>query len=299
MEILIKNIRKNKLGKLLEEVSLKMFNTYKLNPKARVIFYPKDINSLKEVLSYLNEKKIKYIILGKGSNVIFNFNYYDGMIIKLDFFNDLKIEGTLVTVGSGYSLAKLAMDTAKQGLSGLEFASGIPGTVGGAVYMNAGAYKLDMGYIVKKIKVLTPDYNIKTLYNKGLKFHYRTSFLKENKGYICLEATLQLVRKDKNEILNLIKTRKEKRMETQPLEYPSAGSAFRNPENDYAGRLIEELNLKGYNVNGAEISLKHANFIINKNKCNGEDIVKIIDLVKKEVLKKYNIELILEQEIIN
>lgn len=298
MEELIKIIRKNKLGKLLESVSLKIFNTYKLSPQARVIYYTKDIPSLIYVLTYLKEHNLKYIILGKGSNVIFNFDYYDGMIIKLDYLNSLEINGTTVTVGSGYSLPKLAMHTAKLGLSGLEFAQGIPGTVGGSIYMNAGAYKKDMGYIVTKIKVLTPDLKVKTMYNKDLNFHYRSSFLKEHKDYICLEATLKLARQDKEEILNLIKTRRAKRLESQPLEYPSAGSVFRNPENNYAGKLIEDLNLKGYNINGAEISTKHANFIINKNKCSGKDIVSLINLIKDKVYEEYKINLVLEQEII-
>ncbi len=298
MENLIKKIRKEKLGKLLQDVSLKMFNTYKLNPKAKVVFYPKNIDSLIEVMKYIKEKNIKHIVLGRGSNVILNFDYYDGVIIKLDYFNDLKIENNKVVVGSGYPLIKLSLLTAKKGLSGLEFASGIPGSVGGAVYMNAGAYKSDMGYIVKEATVLTPSLEIKTISNKDLNFHYRTSFLKENKDYICLEATLILVKKDTHEIMELIKSRKEKRLATQPLNYPSAGSVFRNPKDDFAGRMIEELNLKGYNINGAEISSKHANFIINKDKCSGKDIVKLINLVKDKVKKEYNIDLILEQEII-
>ena len=151
---------------------------------------------------------------------------------------------------------------------------------------------------VKEATVLTPSLEIKTISNKDLNFHYRTSFLKENKDYICLEATLILVKKDTHEIMELIKSRKEKRLATQPLNYPSAGSVFRNPKDDFAGRMIEELNLKGYNINGAEISSKHANFIINKDKCSGKDIVKLINLVKDKVKKEYNIDLILEQEII-
>lgn len=298
MDDLIKKIRKEKLGKILQDVSLKMFNTYKLNAKARVIYYPDSITSLIEVIRYIKENDIKYFILGKGSNVIFNFDYYDGIMIKLDYFNDIDVNGTEVRVGSGYPLVKLALVTAKKGLSGLEFAAGIPGSLGGAVYMNAGAYKSDMGYIVKKVKVLTPTLEVITMLNKELNYHYRTSYLKEHDGYICLEATLKLVKKDKSEILDLIKTRREKRQLTQPLEYPSAGSVFRNPNNDFAGRLIEEVNLKGYNINGAEISSKHANFIINKGKCEGKDIVELINLVKDKVKKKYNIDLILEQEIV-
>ena len=164
--------------------------------------------------------------------------------------------------------------------------------------MNAGAYKSDMGYVVQKVKVLTPDLEVKTLYNKDLNYHYRSSFLKENKDYIVLEATLSLKHGKKEAIMDLIKTRKEKRFASQPLEYPSAGSVFRNPKDMYAGELIEKSNLKKTNINGAEVSEKHANFIINKGKCSGKDIADLIELVQKKVKEDHGVDLILEQEII-
>ena len=164
--------------------------------------------------------------------------------------------------------------------------------------MNAGAYKSDMGYVVQKVKVLTPDLEVKTLYNKDLNYHYRTSFLKENKDYIVLEATLSLKHGKKEAIMDLIKARKEKRFASQPLEYPSAGSVFRNPKDMYAGELIEKSNLKKTNINGAEVSEKHANFIINKGKCSGKDIADLIELVQKKVKEDHGVDLILEQEII-
>ena len=293
-----KYVKKNKLGKLLEEFSLKGYNTYNVNGKARYIVYPNDVEGLKEIVRYLKENNLKYQVLGYGSNVIFYNKYYDGVIIKLDLFNNLEIKNNKVIVGSGYSLIKVALKTAKLGLTGLEFASGIPGSVGGAVVMNAGAYKSDMGYVVQKVKVLTPDLEVKTLYNKDLNYHYRTSFLKENKDYIVLEATLSLKHGNKEAIMDLIKTRKEKRFASQPLEYPSAGSVFRNPKDMYAGELIEKSNLKKTNINGAEVSEKHANFIINKGKCSGKDIADLIELVQKKVKEDHGVDLILEQEII-
>lgn len=293
-----KYVKKNKLGKLLEEFSLKGYNTYNVNSKARYIVYPNDVEGLKGIVRYLKENNLKYQVLGYGSNVIFYNKYYDGVIIKLDLFNNLEIKNNKVIVGSGYSLIKLALKTAKLGLTGLEFASGIPGSVGGAVVMNAGAYKSDMGYVVQKVKVLTPDLEVKTLYNKDLNYHYRTSFFKENKDYIVLEATLSLKHGKKEAIMDLIKTRKEKRLASQPLEYPSAGSVFRNPKDMYAGELIEKSNLKKTNINGAEVSEKHANFIINKGKCSGKDIADLIELVQKKVKEDHGVDLILEQEII-
>ena len=293
-----KYVKKNKLGKLLEEFSLKGYNTYNVNGKARYIVYPNDVEGLKGIVRYLKENNLKYQVLGYGSNAIFYNKYYDGVIIKLDLFNNLEIKNNKVIVGSGYSLIKVALKTAKLGLTGLEFASGIPGSVGGAVVMNAGAYKSDMGYVVQKVKVLTPDLEVKTLYNKDLNYHYRTSFLKENKDYIVLEATLSLKHGKKEAIMDLIKTRKEKRFASQPLEYPSAGSVFRNPKDMYAGELIEKSNLKKTNINGAEVSEKHANFIINKGKCSGKDIADLIELVQKKVKEDHGVDLILEQEII-
>ena len=194
---------------------------------------------------------------------------------------------------------KVALMSVKRGLSGLEFATGIPGSIGGAIYMNAGAYKSDMGYVVTKIKVLTPKYRVITMVNKELDFHYRTSFLKKHLDYICLEATIKLKKGNKEEIEDLVKERKQRRLETQPLEYPSAGSVFRNPEGMYAGKLIEDLGYKGLTKGGAQISLKHANFIINNNNATAQDIKDLIDFIKEEVKEKYNIDLKVEQEFKN
>ena len=294
---LISDLKKLDIGKVISKPLLKDYTTYKLAGDAIVIVFPDCEESLIDLLKYLRDKKIKHMILGNGSNVIFN-KKYDGVIIKLDNFNSLKIINNTITVGAGYMLNKLATRVSRLGLTGMEFATGIPGTVGGAVYMNAGAYKSDMGYIVTKIKVLTPDYKIKTMYNKDLEFHYRSSFLQHHKDYICLEATITLVKGNPSEIIELIEERKKRRIETQPLEYPSAGSVFRNPEGDFAGRLIEEIGYKGKSVGDAKVSEKHANFIINNGNASGEDIKKLINEIKDKVKEKYDIELHVEQEFI-
>ena len=196
-------------------------------------------------------------------------------------------------------LNKLALRVSRLGFTGMEFATGIPGTVGGAIYMNAGAYKTDMGYIVTSVKVLTPDLEIKVMKNKDLDFHYRSSFLQKNKDYICLEATISLIKGDPDEIMELIDSRKKRRIETQPLEYPSAGSVFRNPEGDFAGRLIEELGFKGKSIGGATVSEKHANFIVNTGNAKGEEIKELINKIKNKIKEKYNIELKVEQEFVD
>lgn len=295
---IIKELKELQVGKVLEDYTLKEHTTYKVGGKAICAVVPEDEKKLITLLSYLKEKSIKYMVLGNGSNVIFNDSGYNGVIIKLDNFNHLNIINNKIVVGAGYPLNKLALRVSRLGFTGMEFAAGIPGTVGGAVYMNAGAYKSDMGYIITSIKVLTPDYEIKTMKNKELDFHYRTSFLQKNKGYICLEATITLIKGNSEEIMEIISERKKRRVETQPLEYPSAGSVFRNPEGDFAGRLIEEIGYKGKNIGGAQVSLKHANFIINAGNATGEEIKELINDIKNKVKEKYNIELKVEQEFV-
>lgn len=294
----IDEIKKLKIGKVIENIDLKKYTTYKAGGIGRVLVIPNDIDSLKKLFIYINEHGIKYKILGFGSNLIFSDGVYEGILIKLDEFNNVSIDKTTIKVGAGYSLIKLSLLAARNDLAGLEFASGIPGSVGGAVYMNAGAYKSDMGYIVKEAKVLTPDNEIITMSNKELDFHYRTSFLQKNPGYICLEATLSLYKGDRNAILDVIRDRKKRRMETQPLEFPSAGSVFRNPPDDFAGRLIEELGYKGKKIGGAMVSTKHANFIINVGNAKGNDIKKLILEIQEKVKEKYDIELKVEQEFV-
>ncbi len=285
-----------KFGTIYENVKQKDYTTYKLSGTIKKVIYPNNVKDLTKLLSYLKQNNIKHKVIGNGSNLIFKDNY-DGVIIKLDRLNKVLINGNVIEVDAGYSLSKLALKTAKLGLSGLEFASGIPGTIGGAIYMNAGAYKKCMRDIVESVTVLNENGELVTLKNKDLKFEYRQSILK-NSNLICLKATLKLAYGNKEEILKKIKDHQYKRLSSQPLEYPSAGSVFRNPEAMFAGKLIEDLNLKGTQIGDAAISEKHANFIINKGNATGKDVIELINLIKDKVKKEYNIELICEQEII-
>ncbi|MBQ2909628.1 MAG: UDP-N-acetylmuramate dehydrogenase [Bacilli bacterium] len=288
------------VGRCEKDVPLSKHTTYKVGGKAKVMVYPKNVDNLIKLMKILKSQNIKHKVLGLGSNVLFSDEVYDGVIIRLSELDHLEFFGrNKVRVGAGYSLMKLSLLTAKKGLAGLEFASGIPGTVGGAVFMNAGAYKSDMGYVVTEVKVLTPDLKIITLENKELNFHYRTSFLQTHPGYICLEAVLKLTKGDKNALDEVIKERRQRRMESQPLEYPSAGSVFRNPEGMFAGKLIEDLGLKGKTIGGAMVSEKHANFIINYKKAKGKDIKKLIELVHQKVLEEYDVDMKIEQEFVN
>ena len=292
-------LEKINCGKVLENCSLKQYTTYRAGGIADYIVFPESIEQLNNLMSYLKEKNIKHKVVGYGSNLLFSDDGYRGVLIKLDALHTCEFYGTKVVVGAGYPLMKLAIKAAKLGLTGLEFAAGIPGTIGGAIYMNAGAYKSDMGYIVSEIKVLTPELTVKTMYNRELEFHYRTSFLQTHPGYICLEATLILTKGTEAAIRSVMEDRKKRRLMTQPLEYPSAGSVFRNPEGVAAGKLIEDCGLKGMRIGGAEVSRKHANFIINVDHANANDIRKLILTVQDTVWKKKKIKLKCEQEFVD
>lgn len=294
---IVEELKKLKCGKVIADVDLKDYTTYQLCSRASAMIFPENVEQLKRVLEFLKEKNVKHKILGNGSNLIFG-NRYEGVLIKLNAFDHLKIDDTKIVVGAGYSLMKLALKVSRMGLTGLEFATGIPGSVGGSIYMNAGAYKSDMGYVVRKVVVLTPNLDIQVLSNAEMNFHYRTSFLQEHPEYVCLEAEIDLRKGDKEAIMEVINDRKKRRLESQPLEYPSAGSVFRNPPDDYAGRLIEVIGYKGKNIGDAEVSMKHANFIINKGKANGDDIKKLILEIKEKVKEETGIDLKIEQEFV-
>lgn len=295
---IVEEIKKLNIGDIVENVDIKKYTTYHVGGTARALVYPNDENCLIKLIKLLKDNNIRYKVIGRGSNLIFDNKFYDLILIKLDKFDFLKIEGTEVSVGAGYPLIKLATRLSRLGFSGIEFATGIPGSVGGAIFMNAGAYKSDMGYIVKSVTVLTPELEIEELTNYDLDFHYRTSFIQKNPGYICLSATFILNKSDADKVMQLVEDRKKRRLETQPLEYPSAGSVFRNPEGDYAGRLIEEIGYKGKRIGGAMVSNKHANFIINYDNATGEDVKQLITEIKSIIKDKYNIDLKVEQEFV-
>lgn len=280
-----------------KDISLKKYNTYRLDVKCGYLIYPSNTKELIDLLKYLKESNISYFILGGGSNIILAKPYFD-VVIKLDKLNNIEIKDNIVTAEAGVSLIYLANLCMNNNLNGLAFAGGIPGMVGASTAMNAGAYKEDMASIVKEVKVVTPSLEVITLTNKDLNYSYRNSFLKEHKDYICTEVTLEMSYLDKDKIKETMTSRKKRRIDTQPLDKPSAGSVFRNPEGLSAGKLIEDAGLKGYKIGGAEISTKHANFIVNTGDATYEDILELIDYTKKKIKEIYNIDLILEQEII-
>lgn len=299
MNNFILELEKLNLGKIEKDISLSTLTTYKTGGIAKLVVYPNNINNLKQLLKLIHKHNIKYFILGKGSNTLFSDKEFNGVIIKLDKLNNFEIKETEIYVESGMILSKLVQASVKNELTGLEFAIGIPGTIGGAIYMNAGAYGSKMSNIVKSVIILDEKLQIEEIPLEKLKFDYRYSIFQANKNLICVAANIKLEHGNHDEIASKIKENLLKRKNSQPLKYPSAGSVFRNPEGNYAGKIIEELGLKGKNIGGAEISTKHANFIINKNNATSSDILNLIKLVQKEAKDKYKIDLKLEQQLVN
>lgn len=278
----------------IENASLLNYNTYKLDTKCKLLVFPRDIFEFQEIMYILNGSK--YFILGNGSNIILP-DYYDGVVIKLKYFNNYNIFDEYIEVDSGVMINKLSMELSKLGYKGFEWASGIPGTIGGCIYNNAGCYGSEISDNLIDVTVFC-DNKIYCLRKDELSFSYRNSTFKMNNKFVILKAKFKFEKGDPEELLDLIKVRTNKRIESQPLEYPSCGSVFRNPEGLIAGKLIDEANLKGKCVGGAMVSNKHANFIINNGNATSEDIIKLINEIKNTIKKNYNIDLVLEQEII-
>lgn len=279
------------------DASLKNLNTYKIASKAKYLIEIQTLEGLISILNYLHEHNIKYFILGAGSNIVID-EYFDGAIIKLNGLKKIEVKDNIITCESGAMMPSLSCVSIDHNLTGLEWAINIPGTVGGSIVGNAGAYKKEMFDSLVAVKVLDENFQIKELKKEEIKHSYRHTDLKE-KPWIVLSATFKLEKGDKEESLALVRDRKERRLATQPLDMPSAGSVFRNPLNDHAGRLIEAAGLKGKKIGGAMVSEKHANFIVNTGDATSNDIKNLIKLVHTQVKEKFNVDLVLEQEIID
>lgn len=279
------------------DASLKPYNTYRINGKSKYFIEVKNVDELIKSLKYLKQENIPYFIIGNGSNIVID-NYFDGAIIKLSGLNEIKVNDNIVVCGAGAMMASLAATSINAGLEGLEWAINIPGTVGGSIIGNAGAYNSCMFDTLVSIKVLDENLKIKEIMADSISYEYRNTSLK-NKNIIVLEGTFKLNLGNREELLKVVEDRRERRMASQPLELPSAGSVFRNPKGDYAGRLIEDVGLKGKVIGGASVSEKHANFIVNNGGATSEDIRNLIKLVHDTVLEKHGIDLVLEQEIID
>ncbi|HKM33353.1 MAG TPA: UDP-N-acetylmuramate dehydrogenase [Lachnospiraceae bacterium] len=270
--------------------------TFRVGGNADCFIKMTDSSPLPALLGYLNRVEIPYFIMGNGSNVLVSDQGYAGIIIQFaDGFSDIRVEGCRLYAKAGAFLSKVAIIAREHGLTGLEFAAGIPGTVGGGVVMNAGAYDGEMKLVVESVTVLDREGNELELSNDTMEFGYRTSAIKNN-PFIVTECCFLLKEGDKSTIAAKMEDFQNRRKEKQPLEYPSAGSTFKRPEGHFAGKLIMDAGLRGTRIGGAQVSEKHSGFIINTGNATASDLSRLIAYVQEEVYNQFSVRL--EPEVI-
>lgn len=295
----IEIIKSMNIGECLENEPLYKHTTYKVGGPCTLYVKVRDVEALQKLMCYIKKENIEYFVIGNGSNLLFSDKLFEGVIISLETLKRVAFNGCDISVEAGVSVIYLANEACKYGLSGLEFAGGIPASVGGAIYMNAGAYLSEFSTVITNVTILDENGQIQTLNNEEMNFSYRHSILQDKKDWIVLSCMLRLQPKDVKEIRELMDKRKEKRMSTQPWNQPSAGSVFRNPTEMAAWKCIDECGLRGKEIGGAQISPKHSNFIVNNGYASAKDILSLIQLAQKEVKEKFGIELHTEVRLIN
>ena len=299
MEQLVNELIEADVGRVLVNESLARYTTMKIGGPADILIVPKHVAGIEKTLQLVKQYKTKWTVIGRGSNLLVSDQGIEGVVIRLgEGLDHLEVEKHKVRVGSGYPLIKLSTLLSRQGLAGLEFASGIPGSVGGAVYMNAGAHKSDISSVLSKALILFEDGTIDWLTNKELEFSYRASVLQTKRPGIVLEAEFQLQAGKREEIVRSMQNNKDYRRETQPWNHPCAGSVFRNPIPHFAGDLVEKAGLRGYRIGGAQISQMHGNFIVNTGGASAQDVLSLIELIKHTIKDKFDVDMHTEVEII-
>ena len=293
---------KDSLNRFLPEDQIKTqemmsrHTTFKVGGPADCLVSPSDEKQLGGIIRYLNKVEIPYFVVGNGSNLLVSDAGYRGVIIKIgDDMAQVTVDGDRIHVGSGASLARVARAALDAGLTGLEFAAGIPGTVGGALIMNAGAYDGEMKMVVEEVTVIDVEGNVLALDNSTMEFGYRTSALK-NQKFVATGCTFLLKKGNPEEIKAKMDDFAQRRREKQPLEFPSAGSTFKRPEGHFAGKLIQDAGLAGFSVGGAQVSEKHCGFVINKGDATAKDIKVLIGFVQDKVKDTFGVDL--EPEVI-
>ena len=287
---------------ILKNEPMKKHTSFKIGGNAEMFIKAKDIKEIREVLQIAKDNNIPLTVIGNGSNILVKDNGIDGIVLKVEI-DGIEIENTddgcaIVSVGAGVLLGKLAQILLKKSISGFEFASGIPGTIGGAVRMNAGAYGSEFKDIVIETTYMDYDGNIYTINNEQQKFEYRKSIFKDKK-WIILESKLLLKYvEDSSLIKEKMDEFKKSRIEKQPIEYPSAGSTFKRGSDFITAKLIDECGLKGYKVGNAQVSTKHAGFVINTGDATAKDVLELVDIIKNNVYQKFEKEIELEVEVI-
>ena len=281
------------LGKeqVLFEEPMKSHTTFRIGGPAEVFIMPKSVKQVQMAVKICQEEQIPYFILGNGSNLLVSDRGYRGVIIQMDRnMGEIQVEGTEIQAAAGALLSSIAVAARRESLTGFEFAGGIPGTLGGAVVMNAGAYGGEIKDVLKEVTVMDGDGKIFTLPASELEMGYRTSIIK-TAGYLVLSARIALSEGKEEDIKARTRELSEMRTQKQPLDYPSAGSTFKRPEGYFAGKLIMDSGLRGYSVGGAMVSEKHCGFVINKGNATAEDVVSLMKHVTEVVQEKYGVTL--------
>ena len=276
---------------ILEQESMKKHTTFRIGGPADIFAVPDTIEKAAKIIGICREQKVPFYVIGNGSNLLVSDQGYRGVVVQVyKNLSAIEIKGDIITAQAGAMLSVIAKKAMAASLTGFEFASGIPGTVGGAAVMNAGAYGGEMKQVLTEVTVLTREGELRRIPSEELKLGYRYSVIPE-KGWIVLEAKLKLHRGDYDMIKARMDELKEKRVETQPLELPSAGSTFKRPEGYFAGKLIMDAGLRGFSVGGAQVSEKHCGFVVNTGEATAKDVRDLIREVSRQVKTKFGVEL--------
>lgn len=277
-----------------EKEPMSRYTTFHVGGCAEFLVLPETIEQIKEIIQLAKKEEVPYLLLGNGSNMLVSDQGVSGIVIRFQRFQKMEVNGEEVTAQAGVSLALLGKTACKHSLTGLEFAAGIPGTLGGAIRMNAGAYGGEMKDVVTEVTVLTEDGVVVELPAEQLGFAYRKSVVEE-KNYVVLEVKMKLQQGNEDEIRNYMDQLSKQRREKQPLEYASAGSTFKRPEGHFAGKLIQDAGLRGFAIGDAMVSEKHCGFVINRKNATAKEIVDVMKYVQKEVKDKFDV--LLEPEV--
>lgn len=279
-----------------KNIDLSKYTTFRVGGEAEYFVEPSCVEELQEALSFARREGLKVHVLGNGSNLLVSDEGVAGEVIRIaDGMQDICIDGDTIIAQAGAKMSTIAKKAADMGLSGLAFAHGIPGTIGGGVIMNAGAYGGELAQVVTKVEAMDLEGRAFVIEADALEFSYRGSFMKKE-GLIVTKVYMQLAYGDKEDILATMRELATARREKQPLEYPSAGSTFKRPVGHFAGKLIMDAGLSGYTIGGASVSEKHCGFVINQGGATSQDIVELMQYIKEVVYEKE--EVVLEPEVI-
>ena len=290
----VSRIKSEIKGQVRFDEPMSLHTSFHIGGPADVLVVPADREDLRKVLRIAQEEKVSLTVIGNGSNLLVRDKGIRGIVLKLgNALKNWEQDGNIFIFESGVSLAQCCRIIGDAGYTGMEFAVGIPGSLGGAVYMNAGAYDGEMKDAVVSVEVMTRSGEIKTLGREELQFAYRHSALQAS-DVIVLEVKLHVRAGDKVAIQTKMDDFSQRRVSKQPLDMPSAGSTFKRPEGHFVGKMVEESGLKGFRIGGAEVSVKHAGFIVNADRATAKDVLQLIDYIEKIILENYNVALVPE-----